>query len=70
MIRKSSTLSTRNILRHKNHFHYFRAFRFLEQKLGSQKSPIFVSLEIAKVGSKLLTFVKMARNADLDFAEK
>ena len=30
----------------------------------------FVSLEIAKGGAKLLTFVKTARNADLDFAEK
>jgi hypothetical protein len=31
---------------------------------------VFVSLEIAKEGTKLLTFVKIARNADLDFAEK
>jgi hypothetical protein len=29
-----------------------------------------VKFKIAKEGAKLLTFVKMARNADLDFAEK
>ena len=39
-------------------------------KIGRAKTALFVSSEIAKGGAKLLTLVKMARNADLDFAEK
>jgi hypothetical protein len=39
-------------------------------KIGGTKIAIFVSSKIAKAGLKLLTFVKTARNADLDFAEK
>ena len=39
-------------------------------KIGCAKNAFFVSLEIAKGDANLLTFVKLARNADLDFAEK
>ena len=39
-------------------------------KIGCAKIAFFVSSEIAKEGAKLLTYVKIARNADLDFAEK
>jgi hypothetical protein len=38
--------------------------------MGTAKTAFFVSSEITKVYAKLLTFVKMARNADLEIAEK
>jgi hypothetical protein len=38
--------------------------------MGRAKIAFFVSSEIAKGGAKLLTFVKMSRNADLEIAEK
>jgi hypothetical protein len=34
------------------------------------KIALFAKCEIAKGGAKLLTFVKIARNADLEIAEK
>ena len=40
------------------------------QKNSLVKTGFFVSSKIAKAGTKLLTFVKTARNADLEIAEK
>jgi hypothetical protein len=37
--------------------------------MGLAKIAFFVSLEIAKEGAKLLTFVKIAQNADLEIAD-
>ena len=66
----TQTKPIRNLIHTKSCFDIFRAFRFLTQKSLLQKSPFFVSSEIAKGGAKLLTFVKTARNADLEIAEK
>jgi hypothetical protein len=41
-----------------------------QRAIQNAKIAVFVSSKIAKEGAKLLTFVKLARNADLDFAEK
>jgi hypothetical protein len=48
----------------------FSCISVFAPKTGLAKTAFFVSFEIAKGGAKLLTFVKMSRNADLDFAEK
>jgi hypothetical protein len=48
----------------------FSCISIFALKSNLQKQTIFAYYKIAKEGVKLLTFVKMARNADLDFAEK